>query len=540
MLLDSLSVSLRPRTPWEAADLGLALLRRHARAVYTAWAVLTLPILLVLTALGQLFDQPTVALLLFWLLKPFFDQVPLRVLAGAVFGRVPAWRDVVRESWRGLSTIYPWLLWRRLGPRRALFLPVDLLEGLKGARRKERTAVIGRGSGSTAVLLTVACVHLETMLYLSIGALGLMFVPTEFLSEAGKIFWDTLIEDPPAWTAWLTALVYWLALTIIEPVYVASGFGLYLNRRTGLEGWDIELAFRDLRRRLAGLGRTLPLLALLLLPLMPIERAAADLPAEAEAIEAESISEEPGVRVEESAADPEFLRCPIPGEVAGDLPELLGQPLTAGTADFVTAAEQAQEHPDLRPTETITTWQRREPAEAPTPTEAPLWAAALAEAFALVTENLLWIAVGLLIAIGLFFAWKQGWLDVERYRGVLGGGPAATTLGELLPEDEPLPPLPELPALVLGLWRQGRRREALALAYRGTVALTGEGLGQPLPPGCTESECLRALGGWPDPGGARVLTGLVRCWRNAAYGDHWPAEDELAALLAEWPAGVAR
>lgn len=522
MLLDSLSVSLRPRTPWEATDLGLALLRRHAGAVYGAWAALTLPILIVLTAIGQLLDSPTLALFLFWLFKPFYDQVPLRVLAGAVFGQVPSRGEVLRQSWRGLGVIWPWLTWRRLGPRRALLLPVDLLEGLKGARRRERTAVIGRGSGSTAVLLTVAGAHLESMLYLSIGVLGLMFVPTEFLSETSRIFWDTLIENPPAWTIWLTALMYWLAVSIIEPVYVASGFGLYLNRRTGLEGWDIELGFRDLRRRLASLGRTLSLLALLLLPLLPVDRAVATPPAEAE------------------SGESEYLRCPIPGRAGGHLSELLGQPLAADTAAFVTAAEAASQHPDLKPTETVQRWQRRNPAEPRAPGEPPLWAAALGEAFAVVAENLLWVAVALLILIGLVFAWRQGWLDVERYRGLLDRGAAPPTAGELPPEALPLPPLPELPAQVLALWRQGQRREALSLAYRGTVVLTGEGLGQPLPPGCTEAECLRALGSWPDPGGARVLIGLVRCWRQAAYGDRWPAEDELAGLLAHWPIGAAR
>lgn len=521
MLLDSLSVNLRPRTPWEATDLGLALLRRHARAVYGAWALLTLPILIVLTAVGQLLDSPTLALFLFWLFKPFYDQVPLRVLAGAVFGQVPSRREVLRQSWRGLGVIWPWLTWRRLGPRRALLLPVDLLEGLKGPRRKERTAVIGRGSGSTAVLLTVAGAHLESMLYLSVGVLGLMFVPTEFLSETGRIFWETLIENPPPWTIWLTALMYWLAVGIVEPVYVASGFGLYLNRRTGLEGWDIELGFRDLRRRLAGLGRTLPLLTLLLLPLLPLETAVATPPADAE------------------RAEPEYLRCPIPGRVDGDLGELLGQPLAADTAAFVAAAERAGQHPDLRPTETVQRWQRRNPAEPRSAGEPPVWAAALGEAFALVAENLLWVAVALLILIGLVFAWRQGWLDVERYRGLLDRGVSPPTAGELPPEEIPLPPLPELPARVLQLWQQGLRREALSLAYRGTVALTGEGLGQPLPPGCTEAECLRALVGWPDPAGARVLTGLVRCWRNAAYGDRWPVDGELSALLAGWPAGAS-
>lgn len=523
MLLDSLSVSLRPRTPWEATDLGLALLRRHAGPIYAAWVALTLPILLLLTALGHWLELPTVALFLFWLLKPFFDQVPLRVLSGAVFGQVPNWRAVVRDSWRELPTLLPWLTWRRLGPRRALLLPVDLLERVRGPRRRERCAVIGRGSGSTAILLTVAGVHLETMLYLSIGVFGLMFIPTEFLSEASQVFWENLIENPPPWTLWVTALIYWMAMAVIEPLYVASGFALYLNRRTGLEGWDIELGFRDLKRRLSGLGRSLALLALLSLPGLPIESALASPPAEAEA---------------EEATDPAFQRCPIPGALDAELAGLLGQPLLADTADFLSAANTAQQHPDLRPTQTVKVWKRRKPLEARPPDAGPLWSKALAEAFAVVVEHLLWVVVGLLIALGLWYAWKQGWLDVERYRGLRDGGASAPTLGELPPEAIPLPPLPEIPARVLALWREGRQREALALAYRGSVALTGEGLGQPLPPGCTESECLSALSGWSDRDGAGALAQLVRCWRQAAYGDRWPAEAELGALLARWPAGA--
>jgi hypothetical protein len=37
---------------------------------------------------------------------------------------------------------------------------------------------------------------------------------------------------------------------------VAAGFTLYLNRRTELEAWDLELAFRHLQERLAALRRT--------------------------------------------------------------------------------------------------------------------------------------------------------------------------------------------------------------------------------------------------------------------------------------------
>ena len=40
------------------------------------------------------------------------------------------------------------------------------------------------------------------------------------------------------------AIAYGAAVLVLEPFYVAAGFGLYLNRRTMLEGWDIEVALR--------------------------------------------------------------------------------------------------------------------------------------------------------------------------------------------------------------------------------------------------------------------------------------------------------
>ena len=46
------------------------------------------------------------------------------------------------------------------------------------------------------------------------------------------------------------------AICVVEPLYVAGGFGLYLNRRTELEAWDIEIAFRRIdRQRLDGAPR---------------------------------------------------------------------------------------------------------------------------------------------------------------------------------------------------------------------------------------------------------------------------------------------
>ena len=49
----------------------------------------------------------------------------------------------------------------------------------------------------------------------------------------------------------LANLGLWLALGLIAPFQMGAGFGLYLNRRTRLEAWDLEIAFRRLRARIA-------------------------------------------------------------------------------------------------------------------------------------------------------------------------------------------------------------------------------------------------------------------------------------------------
>jgi hypothetical protein len=81
--------------------------------------------------------------------------------------------------------------------------------------------------------------------------------------------WQTLITAAVQewrWLEHLTNTFYVLVLIVWEPVYVACGFSLYLNRRTVLEAWDIELVFRRLRQRLMSTAVTLLLAAMMLVP----------------------------------------------------------------------------------------------------------------------------------------------------------------------------------------------------------------------------------------------------------------------------------
>ena len=90
MRLDHPRVELRPRSPWEAMELGTALVRTHARAIWLPWLLVTLPVFVVLNAIGWFMDLlPWMGLAMWWL-KPVFDRIPLFVLSRSLFGEAPA------------------------------------------------------------------------------------------------------------------------------------------------------------------------------------------------------------------------------------------------------------------------------------------------------------------------------------------------------------------------------------------------------------------------------------------------------------------
>lgn len=51
---------------------------------------------------------------------------------------------------------------------------------------------------------------------------------------------------------------------VLEPLYVSAGFSLYLSRRTVLEGWDLEVAFKRMSARIAAAGASIKTVVALL------------------------------------------------------------------------------------------------------------------------------------------------------------------------------------------------------------------------------------------------------------------------------------
>jgi len=527
MRLDDLGIALRTRSAWEATDLGFALVRANARRIWSAWLIVTLPVFVLVNALAASVDLLKFAPFVMWWLKPVFDRIVVFIVSRAVFGDAPSLRETLAAQWRwSWRAIAPWLLWRRLHPSRALLLPVDLLEGVRGKQRGERASVLGRGDGSTAAMLTFIGANLEGMLVLSFIALAMMFVPVEFLDESAKAVFTTLFVDPPAWAVALMNLGGWAATAIVEPFYVGAGFGLYLNRRMQLEAWDIELAFRRIAARLAATFAAI------------VFAFALGIAAPLHAAEPPVDSAEQGVDDAPSAdaktSTDEALSCPASDDDSGPrtttLREMFGDAYRDDAAPFAEAVRNAYAGDDLRTKQRISVWKPRNASDdRKNNADMPAWARAIADVIGFVFEYGLWIIAALLLAIVAFnhrrwLPWISDRLPARRE----GIDPTLAGVDDVvaLPDD--------IVGAVRALLRENRVRAALALFYRAGVERLVQSLGAPLPPGATEADCLRRARGLADTRYAALFARIVRAWQATAYAQRPPSPEEIEALLAQW------
>ncbi|WP_458129371.1 DUF4129 domain-containing protein [Pseudomonas sp. Z2-11] len=508
MRLSDASVVIRPRTTWEAMDLGVLMSQQHRRLLMTSWAIVTLPVYALLTLL--LWDSPSLVVIVFWWLKPAFDRLPLFILSKALFGEPPTLKQALRQ-WPALlkPQLLASLTWRRLSLNRSFLMPVMQLEGLAGEAREQRLRVLLQRNGGAAQWLTIIGVHLETALWFGLMALFYLFIPQQVELEWD---WQTLIavaEHDWLWLEHLVNFLYPLLLIFWEPVYVACGFSLYLNRRTILEAWDIELVFRRLRQRLAGLAPALLLLAMTLLPLAPPAWAAQD-------------------------------------DNGPDSPRLLNQPLTSEASRE--SIEAILEAPPFKNPETITRYRFGEEAEKPDesaePAEtdgAPGWLKSLFEwlskkrfeGIAALIQVLLWAA--LLTAIA-WLAWHYRHslktLANRRPAQRMHSKPAAPVQmfgldirEESLPED--------VASRAEQLWSTAPR-EALGLLYRALLSRLHHEFAIPLKPADTEGQVLLRVERLQQPDLLVFSKNLTQHWQNIAYGHRPPAPHLQRELCDGW------
>ena len=254
MRLEDLTAELRPRSDWEAVDLGLALARRDFWRLLGCWWLGMLPMLLVTFAFLR--TNPLLLLFLCWWWIPVASRLVLFVLSRHLFGEVPSWKSILREWPRACVRRFGFrMLWARFSPWRPLTMAVEDLEGLRGKNYAARVRLLLRRGDSTVVMLALWRGALTVWMALAILGTAEMFLPAGE-SERWAVALDewsgrSWFDMPPslAWTGILSML---LSMSLVDIFSTGAGFGIYVNHRTWIEGWDVELAFRRLGNRLRG------------------------------------------------------------------------------------------------------------------------------------------------------------------------------------------------------------------------------------------------------------------------------------------------
>ncbi len=460
------------------------------------------PLMLVLFIL--FYKQPWWAALVLWWLKPLWETLQLHFIADALFNPQLQWRSVMARSRKLLfHQFFAKLLLQRWSLSRSFNMPVSELEHLTGHARRKRLTTLHRDANSTSVWLTLFGNTVEGLLVIALFAALWMLVPMKL--EVDYTMSD-LVDSPLLFPA--LAWVAYLAMALVSPFYVCCGFMLYINRRTWLEAWDIELSFRQLaaksRKNTQHTGAILIFLALPLLAIAPADKLRADTAFTPEASQQQiteilesddfnQMQDKTGLRWVESNRQNELQEDPHPAWLTRQLERLdkwiKQSPFMNGILNVLSTV------PNLL--------------------EAVLW--------------------GTVIASVVFLIYRfrhtimPGWLGqapekkAQRPTHLFG-----LELDQLsLPED--------VLAQSRHLWHQQKQREALSLLYRAALSHLIHEDQVLLKDSHTEAECVALCRRQVITSRSDFFQNLTQHWITLAYAHQLPDDRGFETLCAGWP-----
>jgi hypothetical protein len=520
MHLDEVTAEIRPRHPWEAVDLGIALVREHYGALFRIWASTALPLALSVIALSLVFPflviplgpltlKIPIALVVVPWFKPLYDIPLLFYLSRALFGSRPTIAETLRAAPALIFRSAPRrLLWLRFGPARSLAMPIELLEGLRGRPYALRVSLLSRTSGGHAALSTSLFGLIELFALFGLIGLALLLIPPALQPDWLFFFIDLtslnfegfldLALHPATFS--ILALIYFFAISLVEPFYVGAGFGLYLNARTRLEGWDIELALRRLALRLAppqqakepALNSTLTSL----LALAIVVSACALLTGTTVAQQAQ------GETSDETPLDPSLV-----------IREIKAQP------EFET-----QRFTRVR-------YVRDEPTSSRNFSFGN-WSGGVLSLLGGLGQGLFWLLIAAVLGAIVVLLWRNRRLLSSRASPEAPQARATSVMGldirqSSLPKD--------IPSHARQLWEQGDFQAALSLLYRASLAWLVRSAHLPIEESDTEQDCLDHASSLERPALESYLRQLTAAWIAAAYNRQPPSRPTMESLLSEFP-----
>ena len=504
MQLERLALVLRPRNGWEAIDLGLRMAVRWAGPLYRSWLSLVLPFLLLVysvTAFG--FDIGGWGLFVIWWLKPAYDRIALYVLSHCVFGERPSVRQTLRAMpgiWRH-SNLLRALLWGRFDFWRSLRMPIDQLEGLHGREARDRRRLITQRVGNAGLCLTAVFPWLESLLtFALLSSAVLVLVPLDVLVSDN--LYELFIGPDAQLIAHVSNFVWLLSFLLLEPLYVAGGFALYLKRRSDLEAWDVEMQFRRL----------------------------ADEHAERERQSRTPSSADNVSRIAVLALCALLSLTTFAPPAGAQTTPVDQREQAAGQADK--AIQQVFNQPEFGKEVKYKSWQlkegnlkNKEPSDPSAPSKFVTW---IAENIATIMRAIAWLglAVVVYLLVRLVIRHFGDWTSPNKVYI-----PPAEIAGlDIRPES--------LPKDIAGEAQQladaGQLRAALSLLFRGALSVLAHRDQVPFTCGDTEQECLIRVRQHAQPT-ADYFAALTGCWQRLAYAHLSINSAEVKQLCQTWP-----
>ncbi len=522
MNINGIVINTRTRKPWQAINLGVVITRAWYWPLFFSWLIPSGTVALI-AALAFPSLVSWLPITLVWWLKPFWDRGPLFIASRRLFNEPTS----LIETLKGLPRLYvkDWLMWltlRRFSTTRSYDLPVTCLEGLVGKTRRSRLATLHREGSSESTWTLILLVHLEMILVLAFIALVYLFIPLKFTDDVLQFFKQQLSLDLLIYN-----LLYFLAMALIAPFYAVCGFSQYINRRIGLEGWGIELQFRQLVKN-HQLTSTVPTLLTLVFVGVCIFSAPRTVYAESPT--------PPNVSVDQTV------------DGSNEKSEQLKMKSVAKEILRGEAFHQVRQKTNVR----------FKDSKILKDNDVPQWIISFAEflerndgtfqsageIFKKISAFFGSLARGIEVIIwclvAAFIIWVI-YLYREFFKRVLKIKPKVQVKMHEAPEqlfglDVRGSSLPERPIdVVKKLWESHEHREAISLLYRATLIHLINEKRLPFRSGFTEYDCFTTVkNAYPNTPLTNYFGKLSNAWETIAYAHRIPDEKSVELLLAQW------
>ncbi|MGB1310031.1 MAG: DUF4129 domain-containing protein, partial [Leucothrix sp.] len=346
----------------------------------------------------------------------------------------------------------------------------------------------------------------QIILLLSFFMLIWLFIPAHFTDDLLARLFSNQLEGIGYSVEIIAVTGFVLVMAFLEPFYIGASFALYINRRTQLEAWDIELDFRNMSQRLQAADNKLNALPAVLIACV-LTLGFLEQPVVAEGLDETTI------------------------ERLKDIPDdfVATQRLPASESKRV--IDEVMISKGLSHEKKVMGWRYIDSdTEQPEEKESPEWLVTLAELIAKIVEFSLWILIA--SAVIALYVFRKYWLPLLERKPSTDNAERPDILFGMDVRSDSLPS--DVLASAKALWQADKARDALSLLYRSALVTLINREQLALKQSHTEGDILTLSQAELEASRQHYFQRLTKQWVQIAYAHQQPSEEDMQYLLAHW------